>query len=131
VKIGVPSCLESEQLDWNTTGLHERRTRGRLIDGTVIVDAETRTRQPILPSHPHFDHSAGMATFDDKFCEHAGQPGVIVGTADILENLQPHIFNDIVYPNFLKSPALRQAMFDGAWIACSSLMTQRDSYGLV
>ena len=122
MKIRVLGCHGSEQFRSGQTGLHQCRTCGFLINGTVMVDAgtigavltlaEQRAIRHILLSHLHFDHIQGLPTFGDNLSEHAGQPVSLISIAEVLEGLQTHIFNDTVYPNFLKLPNPRQPVFE-------------------
>ena len=122
MKIRVLGCHGSEQFGGEKTGLHQCRTCGFLINDTVMVDAgtigaaltleEQRAIRHILLSHLHFDHIQGLPTFGDNLSEHAGQPVSLISIAEVLEGLQTHIFNDKVYPNFLKLPTPRQPVFE-------------------
>lgn len=122
MKIRVLGCHGSEQFGAEKTGRHQSRTCGFLINDTVMVDAgtigavltleEQRAIRHILLSHLHFDHIQGLPTFADNLSEHAGQPVSLIGIAEVLEGLQTHIFNDTVYPNFLKLPTPRQPVFE-------------------
>ncbi len=122
MKIRVLGCHGSEQFGGEQSGLHQCRTCGFLINDTVMVDAgtigaaltleEQRAIRHILLSHLHFDHIQGLPTFGDNISEHAGQPVSLISIAEVLEGLQTHIFNDTVYPNFLKLPTLQQPVFE-------------------
>jgi cAMP phosphodiesterase len=122
VKIRVLGCHGSEQFGGGKAQLRPCRTCGFLINDTVMVDAgtigaaltleEQRGIRHILLSHLHFDHIQGLPTFGDNLSEHPGQPVSLIGIAEVLEGLQTHIFNDTVYPNFLKLPTPRQPVFE-------------------
>jgi cAMP phosphodiesterase len=80
--------------------------------GTVLTFEEQRAVRHILLSHLHFDHIQGLPTFGDNLSEHAGRPVSLISIAEVLDGLQTHIFNDTVYPNFLKLPTPRQPVFE-------------------
>ncbi|WP_447983643.1 3',5'-cyclic-nucleotide phosphodiesterase [Nitrospira sp. Nam74] len=122
MKIRVLGCHGSEQLGVEKSGLHQCRTCGFLINDTVMVDAgtigtvltfeEQRAVRHILLSHLHFDHIQGLPTFGDNLSEHASRPVSLISIAEVLDGLQTHIFNDTVYPNFLKLPTPLQPVFE-------------------
>jgi cAMP phosphodiesterase len=122
VKIRVLGRHGSKQFGAEKTGLHQCRTCGFLINDMVMVDAgtigtaltleEQRAIRHILLSPLHFDHIQGQPTFGDNLSEHAGQPVSLISIAEVLEGLQIHIFNDTVYPNFLKLPTPRRPVFE-------------------
>jgi glyoxylase-like metal-dependent hydrolase (beta-lactamase superfamily II) len=120
VKIRVLGCHGSEQLIEQSSGFHQCRTCGFLINDCVMVDAGTigaaltlseqkRIRQ-ILLTHLHFDHIKGLPTFADNLAE-AGEPVAVTCTADVLEWLRAHIFNGAVYPDFFKLPSPQRPVF--------------------
>lgn len=81
------------------------------IGGALTLE-EQRGIRHILLSHLHFDHIQGLPTFGDNLSDYTGQPVSLIGITEVLTGLQTHIFNDTVYPNFLKLPTPRQPVFE-------------------
>jgi ribonuclease BN (tRNA processing enzyme) len=56
----------------------------------------------ILITHPHMDHIASLP----MFIENAYRPGLdsvtVYGLAETVEALQRHVFNDVIWPDFVK-----------------------------
>lgn len=121
LKIRVLGCHGSDQVLEEGRERRQCRTCGFLVNGTVMVDAgtigeallldEQRRIRYVLLSHLHFDHIQGLPTFADNLVDEAVDPVVLVGTPGVLDGLQEHIFNDKVYPNFLKLPDPRRPIF--------------------
>jgi ribonuclease BN (tRNA processing enzyme) len=121
VKIRVLGCHGSDQVLDGDPAPVQCRTCGFLINGTVMVDAgtigaaltlqEQKRIRHVLLSHLHFDHIQGLPTLADNLVEDAGDPVVITSIPDVLNGLVAHIFNDMVYPNFLTLPTPQQPVF--------------------
>src|SRR5438128_2241413 len=83
-----------------------------LVNGSVAVDAgclgmigsipEMSRVRHVLLTHSHLDHTAALPPFLDAVYDGSGNCVVIHGTAHTLECLKTDIFNNRVYPDFLK-----------------------------
>jgi ribonuclease BN (tRNA processing enzyme) len=133
VKIRVLGCHGSDQVLDEAPRQVQCRTCGFLINGTIMVDAgtigasltlqEEKRIRHVLLSHLHFDHIQGLPTLADNLVEDAGEPVVITSIPDVLNGLRVHIFNDMVYPNFLKLPTPQQPIF-----TCRALEAGKSSH---
>jgi len=56
-------------------------------------------------THSHADHCASLPIFLENRYGLAPQCPVIYGSADTLDSLQKHLFNDVVWPDFIKLSA--------------------------
>ncbi len=83
-----------------------------LIDGTLAVDAgslgfylephdQARVRHVLL-SHSHIDHLASLPVFVENAYEGRSDCVVIHGSEAVLDCLRRDIFNDRVWPDFLR-----------------------------
>jgi ribonuclease BN (tRNA processing enzyme) len=121
VKIRVLGCHGSEQLRTETSGPRHCRTCGFLVNDTIMLDAgtigaalglaEQKRIRHILLSHLHFDHIQGLPTLADNLVDDAVESVVLASIGTVVEGLRTHIFNDLVYPNFLKLPTPKQPVF--------------------
>jgi cAMP phosphodiesterase len=121
VIIRVLGCHGSElTIDDGKGGLRACRTCGFLVNDTCMVDAgsvseglmdaEQSKIRNVLLSHAHLDHIKGLPLLADNM---AGRTlgGVIKvwSLPEVLEDLQRHIFNDVIYPDFTRLPTLEEA----------------------
>jgi ribonuclease BN (tRNA processing enzyme) len=88
--------------------------------GAALSLSEQKQIRVILLSHLHFDHVKGLPTLADNLIDDVRDPVVIAGIPEVLNGLQTHIFNDAVYPNFLKLPAPQRPVF-----TCRPLQARR------
>jgi cAMP phosphodiesterase len=79
--------------------------------GTALKLAEQKQIKSILLSHLHFDHIQGLPTLADNLADDAADAVDITSIPEVLHGLQAHIFNDTVYPNFLKLPTPQRSVF--------------------
>jgi ribonuclease BN (tRNA processing enzyme) len=113
VKIRVLGCHGSD-LVLDGRNRHQCRTSGFLINNTVMVDAgtvaaalrldEIRRIRHILISHLHFDHIKGLPTLADSLVDEGREPVSLLSTQNVLDGLTTHIFNDQIYPDFMRLP---------------------------
>ncbi|MBI4401997.1 MAG: 3',5'-cyclic-nucleotide phosphodiesterase [Nitrospirae bacterium] len=132
MKVRVLGCHGSDQLLDGDRGPRQCRTCGFLINETVMVDAgtigsalrltEQKRIRHILLSHLHFDHIQGLPTLADNLVDDVVNPVVLTSTTQVLNDLQFHIFNDKVYPDFLKLPTPQQPVFQ-----CRALEAGKES----
>ncbi len=124
MKIRVLGCHGSDQLVKRDGKVHQCRTCGFLINGTVMIDAgtigaalqleEQKQIRHVLLSHLHFDHVQGLPTLADNLVDDAlgvVEPVVLTSTAPVLDGLRAHLFNNEVYPDFLSLPDPKHPAF--------------------
>jgi ribonuclease BN (tRNA processing enzyme) len=103
----LPSCLGSS--------LAYQYLSTFRINDTVAVDAgslgfvgspeEQAQVRHVLLTHSHSDHTASLPVFVENAFQ-AGRPGVAVyGSAATLDSLRRDVFNDRVFPDFLRLSA--------------------------
>lgn len=88
-----------------------------LINGTVAVDAgsvglngtlaEQARVKHILLTHSHLDHIGSLGPFLDAVYDGSGDCVVIHGLPHTLDALKTDIFNNRIYPDFLKISTFR------------------------
>jgi 3',5'-cyclic-nucleotide phosphodiesterase len=83
-----------------------------VINDTIAVDAgalglngtpdyQAGIRHVFL-THCHLDHIATLPVFLENSCEPGRDPVVIYGHPASLAHLQKHVFNDIIWPDFVR-----------------------------
>ncbi|OLC41386.1 MAG: hypothetical protein AUH74_06105 [Nitrospirae bacterium 13_1_40CM_4_62_6] len=132
MKIRVLGCHGSDQVLNGSRGAHQCRTCAFLVNETVLVDAgtvgtalrldEQKRIRHILLSHLHHDHIQGLPTLADNLVDAPDEPVTLTSIPSVLKGLQTHVFNDKVYPNFLKLPDPRHPVF-----VCRSLKPGKES----
>lgn len=90
------------------------RTAAFVIDDTLAVDAGSLTSgleldeqarlQVCLVSHAHLDHVRDLATLADNRCQMRAPPLRVAATAETIEILRRHFFNDRLWPDFTRLP---------------------------
>ncbi|MEW6544412.1 MAG: 3',5'-cyclic-nucleotide phosphodiesterase [Nitrospirota bacterium] len=121
MKIRVLGCHGSDQVVGGDVGVHQCRTCGFLVNGTVMVDAgtvgaalhleEQKRIRHVLLSHLHFDHIQGLPTLADNLVDDAVNSVVLTSIPQVLNGLRTHLFNGKLYPNFFRLPNARQPIF--------------------
>src|SRR5256885_2438283 len=130
IRVLVFHC--SDQVLNGSRGSHQCRTCAFLVNETVLVDAgtvgtalrldEQKRIRHILLSHLHHDHIQGLPTLADNLVDAPDEPVTLTSIPSVLKGLQTHVFNDKVYPNFLKLPDPRHPVF-----VCRSLTPGKES----
>lgn len=120
MRIRVLGCHGSD-LVLDGPNHHQCRTSGFLINGTLMLDAgtiaaalrsdEIRRIRHVLISHLHFDHIKGLPTLADSLADSFLDSISLLSTAHVLNGLTAHVFNDQVYPDFLKLPTPAKPIF--------------------
>ena len=115
MRIRVLGCHGSDQRIADFHGLWSCHACGFLINDVVLLDAgticskltlEQQLRiQHVLLSHLHFDHIKDLPLLADNVAELRTTPVVVAGIPEVLNGLEAHVFNEIVYPNFFRLPA--------------------------
>ena len=86
-----------------------------LINGCVAIDAsclgmygvprDQAAVDHVFLTHSHADHCASLPIFVENRYGLAPQCPVIYGSRHTLDSLQKHVFNDVVWPDFIKLSA--------------------------
>jgi len=121
MKIRVLGCHGSDHFYHDDSGVKTCRTCCFLVDGSLLVDAgtigsvltepEQHGIRHILVTHLHFDHIKGLPTFADNLADEGSEQVVLLGTEDVLQGLQRHVFNEAVYPDFTRLPSPDRPIF--------------------
>lgn len=114
MKIKVLGCHGSDLLLTTPSRTYTCRTCGFLVDDSLLLDAgsvastlgmsDLQRIQAAVISHVHFDHIKGLPTLADNLVGRQPTPVVLASIPPVLDSLQTHIFNDEVYPDFLRLP---------------------------
>jgi ribonuclease BN (tRNA processing enzyme) len=82
-----------------------------LINETIAVDAgclglhgtpqEQETIRHVFLTHSHLDHTASLPIFLENAWTPAGECPRIYGSSETLDAVQRHIFNDVMWPDFV------------------------------
>src|SRR4051812_46304349 len=83
-----------------------------VVDGSIAIDAgalglngtpddQSRIRHVFL-THSHLDHIATLPVFLENSLDTNLEPVVVYGHPSTLEDLQKHLFNDIIWPDFVR-----------------------------
>jgi ribonuclease BN (tRNA processing enzyme) len=90
---------------------HRQYVTGCLINGTVAIDAgslgfhgtpqDQEAVRHVFLTHTHADHTASLPIFVENAWTPTDSCPVIYGSAETLEGVQRHIFNDVMWPDFV------------------------------
>ena len=82
-----------------------------LINGSVAIDAgclgfhgtpqQQERVQYVFLTHSHADHVASLPVFVENAWTPAERCPVVYGNSETLEAVQKHIFNDVIWPDFV------------------------------
>jgi len=82
-----------------------------LINGTVAIDVgcvgfygtpqEQENVRHVFLTHSHADHTASLPIFLENAWTPAGNCARIYGSSHTLDGIQKHIFNDVMWPDFV------------------------------
>ena len=91
------------------------RTTSLLVDEDILIDAgsgvgdltleEMAAVRHIFLTHSHLDHVAFIPLMLDSIFEQRAEPLVVHGQAATIEDLQRHIFNWTIWPDFASLPS--------------------------
>jgi cAMP phosphodiesterase len=97
------------------SALEDKKTCGFLVDDRMMVDAGTISsakKAPNLPliddvllSHVHLDHCKDLAFLTDLVFGQRQSPIRLWGSAEVIKDIQAHMFNNRLWPDFTKIPA--------------------------
>ena len=103
VRVAASTCGGSSKLQYASS---------YIVDDCLAIDAgclgmrgtphqQAEIRHVFL-THSHIDHIATLPIFVENAFEPGRQPVAIYGAPEALENIQRHIFNDEIWPNFVR-----------------------------
>jgi cAMP phosphodiesterase len=110
VKIRVLGSHGSDLLLKTPDGPRICRSVGFLVNDELMVDAgtlasaltleEQQRVKYILLSHLHLDHIKGIPPLVDNLSGLVDHQVVVASLSSVIDGLQRHVFNDMVFPNF-------------------------------
>ncbi len=96
------------------SALQDKKPCGFLVDDRLMIDAGTISsakKSPVLAniddilvSHVHLDHCKDLAFLTDLVFGLRKEPIRIWGTQEVIADLQAHMFNNRLWPDFTKIP---------------------------
>ena len=120
MNIRVLGSHGSDLLLKGPTGTRICRSVGFLVNGELMVDAgtlasgltldEQRRVKHILLSHSHLDHIKGIPPLVDNLSGLVDHQVVVASLSSVMDGLQEHVFNDIVFPNFFNLQGHRHSI---------------------
>jgi ribonuclease BN (tRNA processing enzyme) len=82
-----------------------------IVNGTVAIDAgslgfhgtpqEQEAIRHVFLTHSHSDHTASLPIFVENAWTPSGECPRVYGSPETLDSVQRHIFNDVVWPDFV------------------------------
>jgi ribonuclease BN (tRNA processing enzyme) len=109
MKVKVLGCSGSEAIKHNPPGL--------LVNDVMMLDAGTITAAltakaqskitDILISHPHLDHVKSLLFLADNIIGTRETPVNIRAIPEVIEPIQKHLLNNIIWPDFTKIPLVK------------------------
>lgn len=74
--------------------------------GSVLTEEEQWNLHDILITHAHLDHIRAIPALADNIIIRSPNPSVhVYGIASVINALQNHLFNNIIWPDFTKIPS--------------------------
>lgn len=107
-------------MDLRVLGCHGGETPAHrcpafLIDSKLCLDAGSLCRaltveqqaalEMVVVSHPHMDHVRDLALLADTRVQLGCPPLTIASTANTVQALSEHFFNDVLWPDFTRIPS--------------------------
>ena len=97
------------------------RTSAMLVDNDVLIDAGTGigdldladldSIRHVFLTHAHLDHIAGLPMLADRvFDANFDVPLTVYSREETLLALKDHLFNDVIWPDFSRLPAVENPM---------------------
>lgn len=96
------------------------RSVGFLVNEGLMVDAgtlasgltleEQKRIKHILLSHLHLDHIKGIPPLADNLSGLVDHQVVVASLSSVMDGLQKHVFNDMVFPNFFNLQGARHSI---------------------
>ena len=110
MEIEVLGAFGGERLGCRLTSL--------LIDDRLALDAGALAEslsverqvgvRSVLLTHAHLDHVASLPFFVENVYDQAQRPVAVYASAETIETLRRHLFNDEVWPDFTRLPDQRE-----------------------
>jgi cAMP phosphodiesterase len=101
----------------SNSGLPIQHASSYIINGTLVIDAGTIGLAPqkqqtnvrhLFLTHSHADHTGTLPIFVENAYDVSRPPVVVYGLAETLNSLRSDVFNDRIWPDFIRlSPAER------------------------
>ncbi len=120
MNIRVLGSHGSDLLVKGPTGSKICRSVGFLVNDALMVDAGTLASsltldeqsrvKHILLSHLHLDHIKGIPPLVDNLSGLVDHQVVVAGLPSLVDGLQKHVFNDLVFPNFFNLQGPRHSI---------------------
>ena len=120
MKIRVLGAHGSDLLLKGPTGSTICRSVGFLVNDELMVDAgtlasgltldEQQRVKHILLSHLHLDHIKGIPPLVDNLIGLIDHQVVVASLPSVIDGLQKHVFNEMVFPNFFNLKAPRHSL---------------------
>ena len=120
MNIRVLGSHGSDLLLKGPNGLKICRSVGFLVNDVLMVDAgtlasgltldEQKRIKHILLSHLHLDHIKGIPPLVDNLSGLVDHQVVVASLSSVMEGLQKHVFNDMVFPNFFNLQGPRHSI---------------------
>ena len=119
----------------------DMRSSSFYINDKVVIDAgsvatalsveEQLKIDHIFISHAHLDHIKDLAFLSDTVCGVREMPVRIYSSAEVLQGIKTHFFNNVIWPDFTKIPTAENPTIEfvevglgkwveieGVWIKC-------------
>lgn len=103
----VLGCYGSEMPGFNLSSF--------LIDDELLIDAGAVTSrltlqeqaglEYVLLTHVHLDHVKGLPFLGDNLYGLRNRPIQICGIASVIRDVEAHLLNDVIWPNFTRIPS--------------------------
>lgn len=109
MKVKILGCSGSEGIGHNPPGLLVNDVM--MLDGGTITSALTIEEQnkitDVFVSHPHLDHVKALPFLADNVIANIEEPVNIRAIPEVIEALQKHLFNNVIWPDFTRIPLVK------------------------
>lgn len=95
------------------------RTTSFLVDHDILIDAGTGVAElsvaelaaidHVFLTHAHLDHVLALPLMIDAVASRRERPLLVYALAEVIEALQRHVFNWVIWPDFSRLPNAEQA----------------------
>ncbi|HXV63325.1 MAG TPA: 3',5'-cyclic-nucleotide phosphodiesterase [Vicinamibacteria bacterium] len=73
------------------------------LTGPLTLEEQLRVRHVIV-THTHLDHNCGLPFLVENAFGRLDEPITVYGIPAVVQSLQAHMFNDVMWPDFTKLP---------------------------
>lgn len=115
MKIRVLGCHGGDFYENNRGKTKRYNPSGFLVNDAVVLDAGTICGALTLPellklryvflTHAHMDHIQSLPFLSEALFGKIERPVVIVSIGEVINALQKHFFNDVIWPDFTRIPS--------------------------